>query len=124
LIITWVLGFIIGVYSAVRQYSIADYVFTAFCFIGLGTPDFLLALVLLWVGFHYFGENLGGLFSRDFQAAPWSGAKVVDLLKHLWVPLIILGTGGSAGMIRVMRANLLDELRKPYVETARSKGLT
>lgn len=124
LLFTWVLGFFIGVYSAVHQYSIGDYVFTAFSFIGLGTPNFLLALILLWVGFQYFGENLGGLFSREFQAVPWSWPKFVDLLKHLWVPLIILGTGGTAGMIRIMRANLLDELGKPYVETARSKGLT
>lgn len=124
LLFTWVLGFFIGVYSAVHQYSIGDYVFTAFSFVGLGTPNFLLALILLWVGFQYFGENLGGLFSREFQAAPWSWPKFVDLLKHLWVPLIILGTGGTAGMIRIMRANLLDELGKPYVETARSKGLT
>lgn len=124
LLFTWVLGFFIGVYSAVHQYSIGDYVFTAFSFIGLGTPNFLLALILLWVGFQYFGENLGGLFSREFQAAPWSWLKFADLLKHLWVPLIILGTGGTAGMIRIMRANLLDELGRPYVETARSKGLT
>jgi len=123
LLITWILGFIIGVYSAVRQYSIGDYLFTTFSFIGLGIPDFLLALVLLWVGFKYFGESLGGLFSRDFQTAPWSVAKVWDMIKHLWVPLVILGTGGTAGMIRIMRANLLDELRKPYVETARAKGV-
>jgi peptide/nickel transport system permease protein len=124
LLITWVLGFIIGVYSAVRQYSVGDYLFTTFSFIGLGIPDFLLALVLLWIGFKYFGENLGGLFSRDFQTAPWSVAKFLDMLKHLWVPLVILGTGGTAGMIRIMRANLLDELRKPYVETARAKGVS
>ncbi|MCB0110403.1 MAG: ABC transporter permease [Caldilineaceae bacterium] len=123
LMVTWVLGFIIGVYSAVRQYSIGDYLFTTFSFIGLGIPDFLLALVLLWIGFKYFGESLGGLFSRDFQTAPWSMAKFWDMLKHLWVPLVILGTGGTAGMIRIMRANLLDELRKPYVETARAKGV-
>ncbi len=124
LMITWVLGFLIGVYSAVRQYSVGDYLFTTFSFIGLGIPDFLLALVLLWVGFRYFGESLGGLFSRDFQTAPWSVAKFIDMLKHLWVPLVILGTGGTAGMIRIMRANLLDELRKPYVETARAKGVS
>ncbi|OUC06360.1 ABC transporter permease [Litorilinea aerophila] len=124
LIFTWILGFVIGVYSAVRQYSIGDYIFTAFSFIGLGIPDFLLALVLLWVGYRYFDTNVGGLFSREFQTEPWSWAKFVDMLKHLWVPLIILGIGGTAGLIRVMRANLLDELRKPYVETARAKGVS
>ncbi len=124
LIVTWVLGFLIGVYSAVRQYSFGDYLFTTFSFIGLGIPDFLLALVLLWIGFRYFNTNVGGLFSRDYQTAAWSFAKFVDLLKHLWVPLIVLGVGGTAGLIRIMRANLLDELRKPYVETARAKGVS
>lgn len=124
LLFTWIFGFLIGVYSAVRQYSIGDYVFTAFSFIGLGTPDFLLALVMLWIGFRYFGENLSGLFSREFQTEPWSVAKVWDMMKHLWVPLVVLGTGGTAGMVRIMRANLLDELRKPYVETARAKGVS
>jgi peptide/nickel transport system permease protein len=123
LLITWGLGFIIGVYSAVRQYSIGDYVFTTFSFIGLGIPDFLIALVLLWIGFKFFGMNFGGLFSREFQTEPWSIAKFIDMLKHLWVPLLVLGIGGTASMIRVMRANLLDELRKPYVETARAKGV-
>jgi peptide/nickel transport system permease protein len=124
LLITWVLGFIIGIYSAVRQYSVGDYVFTTISFIGLGIPDFLLALVILWVGFRYFDANVGGLFSREFQTEPWSTAKLVDMLQHLWAPLIVLGVGGTAGLIRVMRANLLDELRKPYVETARAKGVS
>jgi peptide/nickel transport system permease protein len=124
LLITWVLGFIIGIYSAVRQYSIGDYVFTTISFIGLGIPDFLLALVILWVGFRYFDANVGGLFSREFQTEPWSTAKLIDMLQHLWAPLIVLGVGGTAGLIRVMRANLLDELRKPYVETARAKGVS
>lgn len=124
LMVTWVLGFIIGVFSAVRQYSFGDYLFTTFSFIGLGIPDFLLALVLLWIGFRYFDTNVGGLFSREYQTAAWSFGKFVDLLKHLWVPLIVLGVGGTAGLIRIMRANLLDELRKPYVETARAKGVS
>ena len=124
LLFTWVLGFIIGVFSAVRQYSLGDYIFTTFSFIGLGIPDFLLALVLMWVGFRYFDANVGGLFSREFQTLPWSWAKFVDMLAHLWVPLLVLSVGGTAGMIRIMRANLLDELRKPYVETARARGVS
>lgn len=124
LLFTWVLGFIIGVFSAVRQYSLGDYIFTTFSFIGLGIPDFLLALVLMWVGFRYFDANVGGLFSREFQTLPWSWAKFVDMLTHLWVPLVVLSVGGTAGMIRIMRANLLDELRKPYVETARARGVS
>lgn len=123
LIFTWIVGFLIGLYSATHQYSLGDYAFTAVSFVGLGIPDFLIALVLLWLGFRFFDANVGGLFSRDFQTAPWSWAKFVDMLKHLWVPLIVLGVGGTAGMIRIMRANLLDELRKPYVVTARAKGL-
>lgn len=124
LIFTWIVGFIIGVYSATHQYSVADYTFTTISFIGLGLPDFLIALVLLWVGFRYFNANVGGLFSQDYATAPWSWGKFIDMLKHLWVPLIVLGVGGTAGMIRIMRANLLDELRRPYVITARAKGLT
>jgi len=123
LIFTWIVGFLIGVYSATHQYSIGDYLFTSMSFIGLGLPNFLIALVLLWAGYKYFNTNVGGLFSKEFQVAPWSWAKFVDLLKHLWVPLIVLGVGGSANMIRIMRANLLDELSKPYVETARAKGV-
>ncbi|MBV7334579.1 ABC transporter permease [Chloroflexi bacterium TSY] len=123
LLFTWIVGFAIGVYSAVNQYSIGDYVFTTLGFIGLGLPNFLIALVILWYAFDQFDLKLSGLFSQEYQSAPWSLAKVWDMLKHLWLPLIILGTAGTAGMIRVMRANLLDELNKPYVETARSKGL-
>ncbi|NLD44570.1 MAG: ABC transporter permease [Chloroflexi bacterium] len=123
LMVTWIIGFIVGVYSATHQYSIGDYVFTGISFIGLGVPDFLIAMVLLWVGFKYFGANVGGLFSQQYQVAPWSWGKFVDMLKHLWVALIVLGVGGSASMIRIMRANLLDELSKPYVETARAKGV-
>jgi len=123
LLFTWIVGFAIGVYSATHQYSFLDYFFTSLGFVGLGTPDFMIALVLLWIGFSVFGANLTGLFSREFQTAPWSVAKFVDMLKHLWVPMIILGTAGTAGMARTMRANLLDELQKPYVETGRAKGL-
>ena len=123
LLFTWIMGFIVGVYSATHQYSFLDYLFTSLGFVGLGTPDFMIALVLLWIGFSVFGVNLTGLFSREFQTAPWSFAKFVDMLKHLWVPMLILGTAGTAGMARTMRANLLDELQKPYVETGRAKGL-
>ena len=123
ILFTWVVGFLIGVYSAVNQYSIGDYIFTTLGFIGLGLPNFLIALVIMWYAFDKFGLRLSGLFSQEYRAAPWSLAKFWDMLTHLWLPLIILGTSGTAGMIRTMRANLLDELNKPYVETARAKGL-
>jgi len=124
LIFTWVVALPIGVYSATHQYTIADYIFSMFSFIGRGVPEFMIALVLLWVAFSRFGVNLGGLFSDRYIDEPWSWAKFVDMLNHLWVPMIVLGIGGTAGMIRTMRANLLDELNKPYVVTARAKGLT
>lgn len=123
LLFIWIVAFPVGVYSAVKQYSIGDYFFTFVSFLGRSVPGFLLALVLMWIAFSAFGLSVGGLFSSEFEEAPWSGAKVVDLLKHLWLPLVVLGTGGTAGLIRIMRANLLDELHKPYVLTARSKGL-
>jgi peptide/nickel transport system permease protein len=100
-----------------------DYFFTAISFIGLGIPDFLLALIVMWIGLSHFGVSVGGLFSREFADAPWSLAKVGDLLQHLWIPMFVVGMGGTAGLIRIMRANLLDELRKPYVIFARSKGI-
>ncbi len=124
LIFTWIVAFPVGVLSAVRQYSIGDYIATFISFVGVGTPDFLLALVLMWVFFAYFGQSVGGLFSPPFVDAPWTLAKVWDMCKHLVIPMIVLGTGHTAGLIRIMRANLLDELHKPYVVTARSKGLT
>src|SRR6266850_3408735 len=123
LILTWVLALPIGIYSAVRQYSIGDYVATFIGFIGLAVPNFLLALGLLYLGFVFFNAHIGGLFSVELQDADWSAAKVWDLLKHLPIPALILGLAGTAQQIRIMRANLLDELRKPYVVTARSKGL-
>jgi peptide/nickel transport system permease protein len=123
LLLTWVLALPIGIYSAVRQYSVGDYVATFIGFIGLAVPNFLLALVILYFGFILFNANVGGLFTPELQDAPWSMAKVWDLLKHLPVPALILGLAGTAQQIRIMRANLLDELRKPYVVTARSKGL-
>jgi peptide/nickel transport system permease protein len=124
LLLTWVLALPIGIYSAVRQYSLGDYTFTFIGFIGLAVPNFLLALVILYFGFVFFDANIGGLFSVEYQDAPWSMAKLWDMLKHLPIPALILGLAGTAQQIRIMRANLLDELRKPYVVTARAKGLS
>jgi peptide/nickel transport system permease protein len=123
LLFSWALAVPIGIYSAVKQYSFGDYLFTFLGFVGLAVPSFLLALILMYVGYRVFGVSPGGLFSPAYQAAPWSFGKVVDLLKHIWIPVIIIGTSGTAGLIRVMRGNLLDELRKQYVLTARAKGL-
>lgn len=123
LIITWLIAFPIGIYSAVKQYSIGDYLFTLLGFVGISIPSFLIALVVMYILFKYFGTTIGGLFSSEFQAAPWSWEKILDLLKHIWLPVLILAIGGTAELIRIMRANLLDELRRPYVVTARSKGL-
>jgi peptide/nickel transport system permease protein len=120
----WLMALPIGIYSAVRQYSIGDYAFTFIGFLGLAIPNFLLALVLMYFSFRYFGANVGGLFSEDFIDAPWSFARVWDLLQHIWVPAIVLGTSGTAALIRIMRANLLDELRKPYVVAAKARGLS
>jgi len=123
LIFVFVVAIPIGIYSATHQYTAGDYIFTVVGFLGLATPNFLLALVLLYVAFAFFGQSVGGLFSPDFIEASWSLAKVWDLLKHLWIPVFVVGTAGTAGRIRVMRANLLDELKKQYVITARAKGL-
>ncbi len=124
LVFNWVVALPIGIYSAIRQYSIGDYLATFIGFIGLAIPNFMIALILMWVAFSVFGANVGGLFSAEFADAPWSWARVVDMLKHLWLPMVVLGMAGTAGLIRIMRANLLDELRRPYVITARAKGLT
>lgn len=123
-IFIWAVGIPIGIYSAVRQYSIQDYLATTLGFIGLAVPDFLLALVMMYFAWDIFGFSIGGLFSPEYVSAPWSWARIVDLLKHLIIPIIVLGTAGTASLIRITRANLLDELRKPYVVTARAKGLT
>ncbi|MGL5115176.1 MAG: ABC transporter permease, partial [Beijerinckiaceae bacterium] len=116
-------AFPIGIYSAVRKYSVGDYAFTFLGFIGLAIPSFLLALVLMWISLSVFGQSVGGLFSPEYETAPWSWGKFVDLLAHLWIPIVIIGTSSTASLIRVMRANLLDELSKPYVMTARAKGV-
>jgi|SRR5690625_122013 len=123
LLFTWVVAIPIGILSATRQYSFLDYFFTVFNYFGLAIPNFLLALVLMWGAFQYFGLSVTGLFSSEYVSAPWSFARVVDLLKHLWLPMIILGAAGTAQIARIVRANLLDELRKPYAEMARAKGL-
>ncbi|QDC11708.1 ABC transporter permease [Oceanicola sp. D3] len=124
LLFTWAVAFPIGVYSAVRKYSFGDYLATTIGFIGLATPNFLLALILMYIGVVHFGADVGGLFSNEYKNAPWSMAKVWDLAKHLWLPVVVLGTSATASLIRIMRANLLDELNKPYVDTARAKGLS
>ena len=124
IVFTWGIALPIGIYSAVRPYSFLDYAFTLIGFIGLAIPGFLLALVVMYVGFAYFGANVGGLFSPDYAEVPWSWAKVWDLTKHLPIPAIVLGVAGTAQLIRIMRSNLLDELRKPYVMTARARGLS
>ncbi len=123
LVLTYAIAIPIGIYSATHQYSLTDYSFTVFGFIGLATPNFLLALILMYVFFRYFGWSVGGLFSPEFEFSPWNLAKLLDFLKHLPIPVVVIGTAGTAGLIRVMRAALLDELRKQYVLTGRAKGL-
>ncbi|MYE84483.1 MAG: ABC transporter permease [Gammaproteobacteria bacterium] len=123
LFFTWIVALPIGIYSAVRQYSIGDYVMTSIALVGLATPPFLLALIFMHIGFEWFGVSTGGLFSPEFEDAAWSWARFADLLAHLWLPMIIVGMGSAAFTMRILRANLLDELNKPYVVTARAKGV-
>jgi peptide/nickel transport system permease protein len=124
IVFIWVVALAIGIYSAVNKYTWGDYVFTTVGFIGLAVPNFLLAMVLMFLSYKYLGQAMIGLFSPEYATAPtWTWGKVWDLFKHLWIPAIIIGAGGTAGLIRTLRANLLDELNKPYVETARAKGL-
>ena len=120
---TWTMAIPIGILSAVKQYSVIDYVFTLLSYLGVGTPNFLLALVIMWLLLSHFGISVTGLFSQEYVDVPWSFGRVVDLIKHIWVPMLVIGTDGTARFTRIVRANLLDELNKPYVETARSKGL-
>ena len=122
-LVTWSFAIPVGIYSAVRQHTVGDYVFTFIGFAGLAVPDFLLGLILMYIGLAYFGQSVGGLFSAEYMDAPISIGKLRDLLAHLWIPAVVLGTAGTAGLIRIMRNNLLDELGKPYVVTARAKGL-
>lgn len=123
-IVCWSLAIPAGIYVAVKQYSLIDYLLTFLGFIGIATPGFLLALVLMYIAFTRFGVRVGGLFSPEMQIAPWSWEKLVDLLQHLWIPVLILSIGGTANLIRTMRATMLDELRKQYVTVARAKGLS
>ncbi len=124
IIFTWIVAFPIGIYSAVRQYSSGDYVLTFLGFLGLATPNFLLALVLMYLANVYFGISIGGLMDESYIDQPWSLAKVGSVLEHLIVPVIVIGTSGTAALIRTLRANLLDELQKQYVVTGRAKGLS
>ncbi len=123
IVFTWIVSFPIGLYSAVRQYSVGDYVLTFFGFIGLATPNFLLALVLIYIANIYFGTSVGGLMDAQYIDQPWTWPKILSVLEHIWIPVIVIGTSGTAGMIRRLRANLLDELEKQYVVTGRAKGL-
>ncbi|KAA3630186.1 MAG: ABC transporter permease [Proteobacteria bacterium] len=124
ILFTWAVAFPIGVYSATHQYSWGDYGLTFVGFIGLATPNFLLALVMLYLANVYFGTSIGGLMDPDYIDQPWSFGKLKSILEHLWIPVIVIGTSGTAGMIRRLRANLLDELQKQYVTTGRAKGLS
>ena len=123
IVFTWIVSFPIGLYSAVRQYSFGDYVLTFFGFIGLATPNFLLALVLIYIANIYFGTSVGGLMDAQYIDQPWTWPKILSVLEHIWIPVIVIGTSGTAGMIRRLRAYLLDELEKQYVVTGRAKGL-
>ena len=123
LLFTWAVAIPAGVYSAVRQYSLGDYALTTVVLVGLATPSFLLALIVMYFGYEWFGISIGGLFSPEYRDAPWSLARAGDFLSHLWIPMVVVGLGGTASTMRVLRANLLDELNKPYVITARAKGV-
>ncbi len=123
LAVSWCISLAIGLYSAIRQYSLGDYVATTLGFIGLAVPNFMIALVLLWLSVKFWGQSVGGLFSSEYIDAPWSIGRVGDLFAHLWVPILVLGTAGTAGLFRILRANLLDELHKPYVIAGRARGI-
>jgi peptide/nickel transport system permease protein len=124
LLFVWLFALPVGVFSAVKKYSLADYLITFIGFIGVATPNFLFALILMYLSYKYAGNALIGLFSPEYVNAPWSWGKFIDLLQHMIIPMIIIGTSFTAGLIRTMRANLLDELNRPYVDAARSKGLS
>ncbi|MFT5657549.1 MAG: peptide/nickel transport system permease protein [Gammaproteobacteria bacterium] len=123
IIFTWMIAFPIGIYSATHQYSWGDYSLSLLGFLGLATPNFLLALIMLYLANVHFGTSIGGLMASEYIDAPWSVDKFISVLEHLWIPVVVIGTSGTAGMIRRLRANLLDELQKQYVVTGRAKGL-
>lgn len=124
LVFVWAVSLPIGIYSAVHRHSFGDHLATFFGFLGLAIPNFILALTLMYVSYKHFGQSVGGLFSPEFVGADWSWARVWDLMKHIWIPVVVIGTSGTAALIRILRANLTDELSKPYVVTARAKGLS
>ena len=123
LIFSWIVAIPIGVYSATHKYSLLDQLFTFLSFIGLATPGFLLALILMVISVYIFNLPIGGLFSQGMEGQPWSWAKVLDLLRHMWVPIILIGLSGTAELVRIMRGNLLDVLNQQYVQSARARGL-
>jgi len=122
-VFTWVIAIPTGIYSATHQRSMIDHALTVINYVGVATPNFMLALVLMWIAFAYFGISVTGLFSPEYVDAPWSLARMIDLTQHIWLPAVVLGVAGTARLTRIMRANLLDELNKPYVVTARAKGM-
>lgn len=124
ILVTWIIAIPIGIYSATHQYTVLDYTFTFLGFVGMATPSFLLALLVMSFSYKYFGTSVGGLFSEQYIGAPWSLARVWDMLSHAWVAIVVLAVGGTAGLVRTIRANLLDQLEMPYVVTARAKGLS
>lgn len=123
LLFTWILSIPIGIYSAVKQYSFGDYFFTFFGFLGVSIPNFLLAIIIMFMGLRFFGVNLSGLMPASYMGEPWTLAKIAEVLKRIWVPVVVVGTAGMAGLIRIMRAEMLDQLRQPYIQMARSKGV-
>ena len=123
-VFTWIVAIPLGIYSATHRNTLLDYLTTVLNYIGVATPNFMLALILMWWAYSQFGLSITGLFSREFEQAPWSFAKFIDLLKHIWVPMIVIGIAGTARLTRVMRANLLDELNKPYMISGRARGLS
>ena len=123
MVFTYVVAITIGIYSAIRQNTLVDYVFTFIGFIGVAVPGFLIAMVAMWLSYSRLGISITGLFSAEFADAPWSWAKLQNLLQRIWVPVLVIGLSGTASIIRIMRSGVLDEVKKQYVITARAKGV-